>query len=965
MSCARWEHVLGIFIASILAGDLIGQRRQATIEGVVTDPSGAVVPNARVEVAAPGSVRSAVTDTAGRYSLGGLQPGSYQLKISAPGFSDYESAVLVDGVAMVAHSATLIIAGAAEAVTVEDTSRQLDMDASNNAGALIIKGSDLASLSDDPDDLSQDLQALAGPSAGPNGAEIYLDGFSGGRLPPKSAIREIRVNQNPFSAEYDRLGYGRIEIFTKPGTDRLRGEAFFNFGDAMFNARNPFSPDKPDYQRRMVEGNIGGSLTKRSSFFAEVERRDMEETSVINAQVLDSSFAIVPFRQALLTPTTNTEANVRIDYQLTPGNTLIGRYDWEERGQRNSGLDTFSLPSRALNRDTRDHVLQITDTAVLSPQMIHEVRMQFAQTQTTSRPANSDPAVQVLDAFSSGGSTVGSADFRDNRWEATDLLSFSKDRHVIKLGGRVRTVSRREASTQNFNGTFTFDSLDAYRSTVLGMQMGLSPREIRAQGGGASQFSITAGEPAASVRQVDAGVFVQDDWRVHPRFTITAGLRYEVQNNIGDRRNFAPRAGFAWAPGASSQKQPYAIVRAGFGMFYDRVGESLTLDARRLNGRLQTQYIVDSPDFYPSIPTFAALAGNAREQTIRIVDASMRAPYVMQTAVSVERQFSNRVTTSITYMNSRGVRALRSRNINAPLPDTYVPGEPSSGSRLYPGGNLYLYEATGFFRQNQVIINMNARVSAIFNAFGYYTWGKANSDTDGSGSFPASQFDLRSEYGRAGFDVRHRAFLGASITTPYGFMLSPFVVASSGPPFNIMTGRDLNGDSLFTDRPVWAADPAAAGVIRTAYGNFDTAVIAPDIIPRNVGNSPGMLAVNLRISKSFALGRESSGNGSTPAAGSAHGPGGGPHAPHGPGGPPHGPGGHGPGHDMASAGGGRYALTFSVSARNILNTVNPAAPIGNLNSPRFGTSVALATFGHRGGSASANRSVEMQVRFSF
>ncbi len=134
------------------------------------------------------------------------------------------------------------------------------------------------------------MQALAGPGAGSSedGAQIYIDGFTGGRLPPKESIREIRINRNPFSAEYDRLGYGRVEIFTKPGTDRFRGQAFFNFNDEALNARSPFAATRAPYQSRRYGGNISGPLaSKRASFFFDFERRETDDNNVVSAIVLD------------------------------------------------------------------------------------------------------------------------------------------------------------------------------------------------------------------------------------------------------------------------------------------------------------------------------------------------------------------------------------------------------------------------------------------------------------------------------------------------------------------------------------------------------------------------------------------------------------------------------------------------------------------------------------------------------
>jgi len=703
----------------------------------------------------------------------------------------------------------------------------------------------------------------------------------------------------------------------------------------------------------MIEGNVGGAITSRSSFFLEAERRDIGETSVINALVLDPSFNVIPFRDAVLSPSTNTEASVRLDHQLNANNTLVGRYEWEQTNQNNSGLDTFSLPSRAVNSENRDQVLQVTETSVLNPNAIHELRFQYRRGTNITHSASSEPAVQVMEAFSAGGFAAGLSSFSQNRSELTEMLSLSRNRHMLKLGGRVRGLTQSDRSTQNYNGMFTFTSLDAYRTTELGLRDGLTPGQIRALGGGASQFSMISGDPLARVGQVDAGVFLQDDWHILPQLTLTAGLRYEVQNNIEDRRNFAPRVGFAWAPGGRGRQQPGTVVRGGFGMFYDRAGANLTLEASRLDGVHQQQYLIPDPDFYPNIPPVASLSGNLRQEAIRAMDKNLRAPYTAQTALTIERQLPKNTTLSLTYTNLRGVHVLRSRNINAPLPGTYNPLVPDSGSPPYGGSNLFFYESTGTFRQNQFIVNINARVSPRLSLFGYYVWSKANGDTDGAGSFPANQYDLRNEYGRAGFDVRHRAFVGGSIAAPYGISLSPFIVASSGGPFNITSGRDLNGDSLFNDRPTWATDLSRPGVVRTSYGILDTEPMpGQTIIPRNIGNSPGRFMVNLRLSKSFGFGERSSSPGQAADQ-----------APHGP--PMAGAhGGHGGHGGYGGPSGSRSYLTFSVSARNLFNTVNLAPAVGNLNSPLFGTSVALAGYGHHG-SASANRTLELQVRFSF
>lgn len=566
-----------------------------------------------------------------------------------------------------------------------------------------------------------------------------------------------------------------------------------------------------------------------------------------------------------------------------------------------------------------------------------------------------------------GGAGVGSSYTNEDRYELQNSTSMAVGTHTLKFGGRLRGSSLSDSSMQNYNGTFTFTSLNAYRLTLLGLQNGLTPTEIRAAGGGPSQFSIFGGRPLAGVDQFDAGLFVQDDWRLHPNFSLNLGLRYETQNNISDHKDVAPRVGFAWGIGGKG-RQPKTVIRGGFGIFYDRIGEQLTLQAIRLNGVNQQQFLVPYPDFYPNVPTVGELTANRLPSAIREMDAGLRSPYVAQTAISVERQLPKNVSLSLTYAHSRGLNVLRSRNINAPLPGTYDPLDPASAVRPYGNvGDIYLYESSGMFKQNQLITNVNARVSPKLTLFGFYVFGKAESNADGAASFPANQYDLSTEWGRAGFDVRHRTFIGGSIVAPHGLRFSPFITASSGRPFDIIVGRDLNGDSLFNDRPALATDLSRASVVRTAYGVFDTNPLPGQIIiPRNYGDSPGQFTINMRLSKTFGFGGETSGSANAPQQGMPSGPrlGG----PGGGGGGPRGGGGFrgGPGGIFGDASSGkRYNLTFSISARNLLNHVNLGSPIGSLSSPLFGTSNSIAGGFGPFSSTTANRRVELQLRFSF
>jgi len=956
--------------ASLLSAMLFAQSGDVALRGQVTDPSGAVVPAvAVIVIGSDGATQEVQTNAEGRYIFRNLTPGTYTVRIRLKGFADFEKpgVVIARGQSQVVD-AQLVLFLEKQEVKVEGESSEVSVSPASTVGAVVLKGDDLKALSDNPDDLQDELLALAGPAAGPNGGQIYIDGFTEGRLPPKESIREIRVNQSPFAAEYDRLGFGRIEIFTKPGTDKFHGQGFFEFGDSVFNSRNPFAPNRPPYQSRQFGGNLGGPLGKKASFFVDAERRDVEEVSVVSALTLDPAYNVTPFSQAVLNPTWRTTVSPRVDYQLTPNNTLVARYSYAQRASDNNGIGQFSLPSQAYDMRNMQQIVQLTETAVLGTRAVNETRFQYVRQRTDLAGDNSKLTISVLAAFTDGGVSVGPATTNHDHYELQNMTSVTINRHFVKFGGRLRSLDLWDRSLRNYNGAFTFTSLDAYRMTLIGLENGLTPEEIRAQGGGASQFSIIAGDPLASFNQFDVGLYLQDDWRIRPNLSLSAGIRYEAQNQISDHLDLAPRFGLAWGIGGSKAGRPQTVLRAGAGVFYDRFAADLTLQALRLNGVTQQQYLVPNPDFFPDVPPIASLQDNVAPQTIRRVAPNLQVPYIAQAAIGIERQLPKNITVAVTYTNSRGVHMLRSRNINAPLPGTYDPQNPASGVRPYGSEqNIYQYESSGVFNQNQLITNFNARVSPKFSLFGFYMLNRARSNSDGAGSFPANQYDLTTEYGRAAFDVRHRFFMGGSIALPFGFRISPFLQISSGRPFDILVGRDLNGDSLFNDRPAFATDLSRPSVVKTAYGAFDTLPMSEaTIIPRNYGDGPGQFSLNMHLTKIFSFGGEvSTSAGDRP---DRHGgPRGGPRR----GGPPGGglgpgglSGGGGPPHGMFHpTGNKRYTLEITIDTHNLFNNVNLAPPVGNLSSPLFGQSNALGG-GFRAGST-ANRRVELEVRFTF
>ncbi len=993
-------------------------QQNGSLTGQVVDSLGAVVVGASVTVVSSGGTEKTTTSNQrGEFTVSALAPGKYIVRVSAPKFALYENTEIdVTAGKRGELTVTMTVEGVEEQVEIaSDTG--VSTDPANNAGATVLKEKELEALPDDPDELEAALQALAGPSAGPNGGQIYIDGFTGGRLPPKESIREIRINSNPFSAEYDRLGFGRIEILTKPGADKFRGNTFINFNDESLNSRNPFALNRAPSQRRFFGGNLSGPIQKgKSSFFLDISNRDEDTNTVVNALLLDSLLNPVNFRQEFQIPSRRLSFSPRFDYAINDKNTLVARYSFERSSVENQGIGNTSLPSRAFNTKNVQHEVRLTETMIINPTTINETRFEYEWEKREQVGDNSIPTINVADAFTGGGAQIGLSFNRANTWELQNYTTTSlggNTQHALKFGVRIRGTSISDRSENNFGGNFTFPGSPEVRSPAGCTPLGtgctvvipaLSPLEQyrgRLLGNTdaryfPTQFSITTGEPQQDVSRTDYGLFVTDDWRVNPGLTLSFGLRYENQTNISDNLNFAPRFSFAWSPGAGGARAPKTVFRGGFGVFYDRFSENLTLQALRFNGTSQLNFIVNANDTDPvrraaailllrqpiftltgvtNVPTAAQIqAALPQSNTIRTISNDLKSPIMLQAAFGVERQLPAKTTLALFYVTSRTYNVLRARNVNAPICPLQVDclNAPKPEPTL---GIINEYESTGTLDQNRINVNIRNNYNRNFSLFANYSLGFSNSDTDGAGSFPAYSYDLADEFGRSLFDIRHSFVIGGNFNVPFGISLSPFIIANSGRPFNIIRGIDVNGDAQFTERPTFGQLATRCSQLSLTAAYCDVANEDPNaIIGRNYGQSPNSFTVNLRVGKNFGFGkspqtaaragRQSGGEaGQVALGGGGRGPGGG--GPGGGGGGRGGMGGFGGGGDVRKP----YNLNLGINFNNLLNTVNLGTPIGNLSSSRFGQSTStgggFGGFGGGGGSSAANRRIELSARFSW
>ncbi len=1031
----RWTKAsgVGIVLAGLLLAEVVGaqtdtpqvptagaqsQKRipagNALVRGTIKDGTGYIIPGAKVTLTNSDDATQTVTTGAdGSFNFRGVPAGAYSLSATYAGLQQ-QTPLAVSAISGQSATAniTMTVQSQKQEVTVTDsTTNTISTEASNNASALVLKPEDLDALPDDPDDLEADLTALAGPSAGPGGNQIFIDGFTGGRLPPKASIREIRINSNPFSAEYDKLGYGRIQIFTKPGSDKFHGQGYYNISDDVWNSRNPFLSVNPPFRTQLFGGNLSGPVGKKGSFFIDVERRNIDDNGIITASIPNTDLlGHSSYQNYFATPQRRTTVSPRFDYQLGANNTLSFRYGWLDNEKIVTGIGAFALPATTIaspngnlnyqsagyGSSTVEQTFRAVDTAVLSPKAINETHFSYDRESLSETSQSLAPSLSVSQSFTAGGAgygAPGSPNTYDiqNSYEIQNYTSLTWGEHTTKLGFRIRADNLSDSSPKNFNGSYSFLggtfpvldpttlqpsgatqqllSIDQYLTTVRLLQSGLSSQQVTALGYGPSKYQVNVGNPYLSFYQLDFGPFIQDDWKVRPNLTLSFGLRWESQNNINDKNDWAPRFGFAWSPDARGpNSKAKTVIRGGWGYFYDRFSITNVETAYRYNqsAGAQTAYTLNNPSTYDinfdtQLP-LSSLTGLASSAAQRYqIDSNLKAPRLMQTAVSVERQLFSHTRLNVNFVNSRGTHELRTVDINAPVP---VPGQlpPGAGGPTGPRpygniGDIYNFESDGTFKQTQVIVGVNSQIGKRITLFSRYSYNNAHSDTDGLGTLPANPYNFAADWGRSSLNIEQSLFLGGSINARWGIRFSPFLVAHSGIPYNVTTGTDLyeQGSVTPTARPEIVSDSGTNSPF--GFLNPIPLVTAPgtsNMIVRNAATAPGFLGLNLRVSKTWGFGTTKF---SGPSGGARSGGGGGGHGGHGFG------GGGGFGGDTSTE--HRYNLTLGVNARNILNHENLNTPNGALTSPYFLESTGI-TGGYGAESTASNqRRLDIQLKFAF
>jgi Carboxypeptidase regulatory-like domain len=914
------ETITRLFLLFVIFAAPVVPQTPAELRGIVADEFGAVVRKASIGLEdGKGHKFAAQTNEAGQFRFTSLAPGIYTLTATATGFAASIQQVRIN--TGVATSVNIVLkVTISEQIEVKSESVAISTEPDQNLSAINLSRDDLASLPDDREELLQTLRAMAGAS---DAMPIFVDGFSEERLPSKDSIQAVKIGSNPFSPEFSGRGRNRIEVITKPGSDKLGGNFQFRFNDESLNARNAFALVRAPLQVRDFTANLTGPIIRnRWGYFIEYERERQDENAFINATVLDpATLAPQPFLTTALTPAREDEFTIRSNFLAAKSHTFGLWYNYEREAEENQGVDGgFDLPERGFDSSESRHTLRASLTSVIGTGAINETRLSLSRRAEETKARSEAPAVIVLDAFSSGGNqgSLFNNESRD-RLDLVDNFSLTRGKHTIKTGARIEYARYKFLNRANFGGTFTFGSgfeRDATGAVIIGddgAPITITPIEqyrralLGLPGYGPSQFSITRGDPLIALPLWEVSWFAMDDWRVSPALTVSFGARHEMETGIRDRTNISPRLSFAWA----ADKDRKSALRGGVGIFYDGLESGIIFDTILYDGVRQQQFVINQPSFFPDIPQSfddAAMLDPALRTRSRDLDA----PYIINASIGYERKLSGGLFGSISYGWQRGVHLLRTRNINAPAPGTGL--RPISDR-----GPILQYESSGVSTRHELALNWKYELRRKLSLFGNYILSKTLSDTDSASLAPADSYSWSSEWALASNDQRHRVVVGGNLNLPGEARFSPLVQISSGRPFNVTTGRDNNGDTLFTDRPSFAA-PGDSEAIITRFGIFNPNPRPGDrIVPRNLGRGPGQVSVDMNFTKAFVFGRAEKGGQK--------------------------------GRDED----GRFKLTLGANVSNLLNKTNLSGFSGLLSSSRF----------DRPNQALGARRVMLTLRFSF
>ena len=761
--------------------------------GTVTDGTGAIVPGAEVRLlAADGTVAAtAVADADGSFRLQPAHPGQYTVSVTMSGFQSVTQSVHAATTATVPLSLVLTTAMSVQQVTV-NASTSVDLTSSDSNGdTAVMTSDDLKDLPVFDNDYVTAMGAfLDSGDTATAGTGLMVDGVEANRaMVSPSAVQEVHINQDPYSARYYRPGRGQIEIITRQAERDYHGQFNFLFRDSDMNAQQEFSPSKPFEQRRIYEGNVTGPVlfAPKSAFLFSFNRAEEDLDAVVNATIAptpDNPDGIENLN--VPAPTRDTEFSLRVGHQFSDSNNAYVMYAFQDSSNQNEGVGNQTLPEAGYNNQYREDDLTFHDDYVVSADTLNQASLVLERTNDPITDVQEGPQINVNGNFI-GGSAQDDQVSSEYNLRANEMITWTHGKNLLKYGLNLPHFSRRVFDDHtDEDGTYSFSPTYAPDGTLTATAI------QEQQAGDPSAYSIKQGQTRFVYHQQEVGAFVQDQIKLAPRFSITPGLRYDWQNFLpGDVKNFSPRFSFALV---LDQKHE-VVLRGGGGIYFDRIGSSPLLDiARYQDAKLRLLQI--SANQQPlCYPISDCLDASALPPPVVERAPGLRTPYQIQYGVLIERKVGEKGNLSVGGRVNKGVDVFRSIDLNAPLgPDFSTRPDPNFSQ-------MRQMQSAGAQKGAALDINYRGRFNKRFTGFAWYSLSHYGNNTSGIWWFPEQQQNPNADWGPADWDQRQHFGVYAMLNPQHMLNLGVGVFANSGRPWTVLTGTDAYGDNLFNARP--------------------------------------------------------------------------------------------------------------------------------------------------------------------
>ena len=778
------------------------------ISGTLLDPTGAAIVNAQVSLLGSGDKALAQVSTAhsGSFRFDHLDTGNYILDFQAEGFRPTSVNVNLTAKSQTPIRVTMQIAVLNESVTVAigDSAPLVSIESSENQNANTIDRNALDRVPVfDQDYITTMSRFLDDNATGTNGVALVVNGIeaNGPGVTP-SAVQEVKINNNPYSARFSRPGRARLEIITKGGTPNYHGSLNFLFRDSVFDATNAFAIVKPHERRQYYEGSVTGPIghSKHTSFLLALDEDLQDQQGVVDPTALAAAeslgFGAIP--QTVANPTHHFFGSGRIFHDFANGDQFWIGYSYEHRSVENQNVGGTTLPSAGTDTHFLEHEINVSDLHQFSPHWLNQLRFLVGHYDNSVSSVSGAPQLVVSGLFTAGGAQADSRR-TEYHFDGTDFATYVNGRHQLSFGIDIPDISRRGLDDfTNRAGTYTFASSADFAAATP------------------TTYLLQTGQGhVVFVEKVISG-FIEDNIRLKPGFSLYLGMRYYWQNYFHDEpHNFAPRVGFAYAPTTGGK----TVIRGGAGFFYDRSGPSPIGDLLHFNGVNLLRYIVDQPLVsYPINPLALAQVPTS----VVTLDSHARIPYSIQYSIGVERQVTAKSTASAVYIGNRGMDSFRSIDANAPIlvGGNYLRPDPTLGQDRQ-------IQSEGYLKGNALELTFRGKPSKYFSGQVQYTLSRTYNNTSGITFFPANSYDAAADWGRSDNDRLHKFDLLASSQPTRYFAFGAALSLYSGKPVTITTGADNNHDGIINDRPLGVA--------------------------RNTMPGPGLINLDLNLSHDFAL----------------------------------------------------------------------------------------------------------------